>query len=230
MVFIPRKKRTTKYVRRGNKGVASKNFEAAVKKVVLKNTETKYLMLSSTESTGMGSTVTSPATSYGLNSLSNGDEENQLDGLKVQGMMLDIRGSLYTAHQFPIYHKIYVLQFDKQSSPLSDLLEDNSGAFAPAAQDLSAIYARVNTHKYRVLATRLIKTGTQSSTANDANAAKLFQMTIKTPGLYEYDESSTAPTKKRIAMLMISRRADNDATLGEAIEWTWNSKWYYKDI
>lgn len=218
-------------IRRTKKNVSkSKAMEAIAKRVMLQNTETKYLVLNSTESTGMGSTVTSPATSYGLNSLANGDEENQLDGLKVVGKMLDIRGSLYTAHQFPIYHKIFVIQFDKQSNPLDDLLEDNGGAFAPAAQDLSAIYARVNTKKFRVLATRVIKTGSQSSTANDVNAAKLFHMTIKTPGVFQYDESSTAPVKRRIAMLMISRRGDNDATLGEAIEWSWNSKWYYKDI
>lgn len=219
-----------KPVRKAKKS-SSSQMEAIAKRVMLKNTETKYLILNSTESTGMGGTLNSPQTSYGLNSLANGDEENQIDGLKVVGNMLDIRGSLQTAHQHAIYHKIFVLEYDKQSNPLNDLLEDNAGAFAPAAQDLSAIYARVNTKKYKVLATRILKTGTVSNTANDFSSSRLFHISVKTRGVFNYDESSTAPTKRRIAMLMISRRADNDPTnIPEPVEWSWNSKWYYKDV
>lgn len=212
--YTPRRKTTT-------------NFATRVKAVINKTSETKNSVFVGTEIAS--STLTSPATYHNLNTLYQGTDKQNRIGQSVNGMLMDIRGSIMSPHQTPIFHKIFVLEKNFQSDPLVDMLEDNTGNFAPAGQDLSAIYARINTHKYRVLGTKVLKTGSLSSSANGANAAQLFNMTVKTPGKYDFDDNVNNPQKRQIVLLMISRRADNDETLGSSVELTYNCKWYFKD-
>jgi hypothetical protein len=123
-----------------------------------------------------------------------------------------------------------LLAQNAQSDPAVDLFENDTGQFGPASGDIKDIYARVNTNKYQILATRTVKTGTMSNTANDANSAQMFHIFKKCPMPLEFEIGGTNPQKKWVRLLVFSRRADNDSTLGEATELTFNSKMYYNDF
>lgn len=228
MPFVPRKSRTTKYVRKGNKGVRRPALKAIVKKEIMKAAETKAQLTIHTEAS-LGTTLTSPNNWYSLNNLDKGTQSNQRVGDKVSPTFLDVRGSLISNANKQMYHKVMILSMNKQSDPLLDLLEDTSGAFAPAGTNLSAIYARLNTAKYQVLGSRVLKTGTANG-LNSEQLTQMFHFKIPMKGVVEFAEDSNQAQKRRVIIIGFSREAGNDTTLGEAVEWTFNAKYYYKDL
>jgi hypothetical protein len=221
----PTYRKKTTYRKKSNYNRTS--FANKVKAIVKSQQETKSVITPYTERTE--STLTSPFLVFALNTLSQGTAGHQRLGDKVNGMLMNVRGSIHSPHVFPIIHRILIVEKNRQSDVTSDLLEDNSGNYAPAGTDLQAIYARINTHKYKVLASRVFHTGSQSSTYSDYGTTKLFNMTFKTPGPFVYDDNQTAPQKRDIRMVIISRRSDNDEALGSNLEITLNAKWYFKD-
>jgi len=115
-----------------------------------------------------------------------------------------------------------------QDDPINDLLENNSAVFGAAGNDFSAIYSRVNTTKYKVLATRILKTGhvgglQQTQTFNITANLKNQVFT------YEGVTGNSACENKKIIIHYYSRRADNDESLGTLGDMTFNSKFYFKD-
>lgn len=224
---FPKKKRTTKYVRKGNKGVRTP-IKTIVKKEIMKQAETKAQLTVHTEA-NLGTTLSSPNNWYSLNNINKGTESHQRVGNKINPTFLDVRGSLMANVNKQVYHKVMIISMNKQSDPLLDLLEDNAGAYSAAGQNLSAIYARINTAKYQVLGTRVLKTGT-SNGGNSEQLTQMFHFKIPMKGMTEFQEDENVAQKRRIIILAFSREAGNDTTLGEAVEWTFNSKFYYKDM
>lgn len=225
MPTVPRKSRTTKYVRKGNKGVRVPTSQ--IMKVVKSMAETKAQITSGTER-NLGTTLNSPNDWYSLNNIAKGTESHNRVGDKINPTFLDVRGSVMANANKQMYHKVMILSMNKQSDPLTDLLEDTTGAYAPATEDLQAIYARVNTSKYQVLGSRVMKTGT-SNGGNSEELTKLFHFKIPLKGVMEYQEDESICQKRRVIIIGFSREAGNDTTLGENVEWTYNAKFYFKD-
>ena len=140
---------------------------------------------------------------------------------------IDIRGQIQAAYQDAVYYKILLLEHNSARNPVDDLLENDSGNFAPAAADLKAMYARINTGKYRVLGSKILKTGTVSNTANDSNAVKFFHMNVPLRGKMYFDDGADVPNKRQLTLLVFGRRANNDEGIqGHIFEFTFNSKIY----
>lgn len=228
---MPYRKSTSKktYKKRTYKPKAKSSFAARVKAVVKKESETKYLITNTTESTAYGTTLTSPLNYSNLNQIAEGFTENTRVGNKCNPFLINIRGSIQSNTLKPVITKLYLIESNIANDPRSDLLENNAGQFSPATTDLQAIYARVNTRKYRVLKTLTIKTGTTSAHAGDYTSAKLFNMTCKLSGTYEYLDGSSLCQKRNLMLVPIFRELQNDTSSGEQVEITWNSKLYYKD-
>lgn len=213
------------YKKRTQKG----SFASAVKRVLAKQAETKFNIVARTESTVYGTTLTSPTNFTYLNSLNEGFTENQRVGNKVRPMMVNIRGSIQSNSLKPIISKIILLETNVANDPRLDLLEDNGGNFNPATTDLAAVYARINTAKYKILKTLTIKTGTYANHNGDYGGTQLFNFTCKLNGVYEYEDGQTACNKRSLILIPIFREAQNDTSGGEQVEFTFNSKLYYKD-
>ena len=228
MPYIPRKPRTTKYVRKGNKGQRKSTLVNTVKKVVKSQAETKSRVLAVTEATD--NTITNPTGWHALNTVAQGTDKENRTGNMITPTWLDVRGQVQSSYQDATYYRVIVFEKNIQSNPLTDLLEDDSGNFAPASGDLKAIYARINTAKFRILGSRVLKLGTQSNTANDRNSVQMFHMKMKLGGKMFFDEGQVNPQRRQIGLLVIGRRANNDDTAGHAFELTFNSKFYYKDM
>jgi len=204
-----------------------KTISKIVKKAITQAQETKNHIKFNTEF--QYSTLTSPSGFFHLATIPQGTGAHQRIGDGISPTYLDVRGQVQATNQEAVWYRIYVLEKNVAADPTQDLLETNNGNFAPATSDLAAIYARVNHQKYKVLATRLLKTGTMSNTANDANAAQLFHMKIPMKGKLIYDDNATDPQKRDLVLLVMGRRANNDDTLGLNFEFSFNSKLYFKD-
>jgi len=210
------------------KSTKSKSITSVVKKVIQQQAEPKFFIVSVTEQVNNTNT---PITKWLLNSVPSGITASERIGDEVMSKMVNIRGHVCGTYQQAVYHKIMLVEHNAQSDPSIDLLENNAGNFAPAAANITDIYARVNTLKYKVLATRTLKTGTVSNTANDYGASQMFEMTAKIPGPIKFDgPQAVIPQKRVLRLLLFSRTAANDTTLGEQYEITFNSKFYYSDM
>lgn len=206
------------------------SLASAVKRVLAKQAETKFNIVKKTESTVYGTTLTSPANWDHLNALNEGFTENQRVGNQVRPMMVNIRGHVQSNSLKPIVCKIFLIEMNVANDPRTDLLEDNTGSYSPASTDLEAIYARINTTKYRVLKTIMLKTGTYANHVGDYGGTQMFNETIKLNGVYDYEDGVAQCNKRSLILMPMFREAQNDTTTGEVVEFTFNSKFYYKDI
>lgn len=218
----PKKKMST---RRKTNSIAR-----TIKSIMNRNNETKNTIVAVTESTV--STLTSPTSNniQNVNNLLIGNSHSTRIGNKVNGKYLNIRGSVYFPDDVTtIYTKLMILQCQEDDDPINDLLETNGANFSAASTDLSAIYARVNTTRYKVLATRVLKTGVTGG----LQQTQLFNITVKLGNAsmrYEQGSGVNVCSDKKLVFVYFSRRGDNDETLGLNGEISWNSKFYYTDM
>lgn len=195
-----------------------------------RNVETKVIINTSTET--FLSTLSSPLSgnSLTINALTTGTAQSNRTGVKICAKYVNVRGAVFFPDDSPtIYTKIFLLMCNEDDDPINDLLETNAAVFGAAGNDFSAIYARVNITKYKVLATRLIKTGTLGGLQPTAT----FNMTANLKGqtiTYENNSGNSTPSNKRIIVHYYSRRADNDESMGTVGDMTWNSKFYFTDM
>jgi len=205
---------------------AATKTAAVVKQVVSRMAETKATIISGKEIST--SSLTSPTTAQivALNTLSQGSPASSRVGTKVTPKYLDVRGSVHLNADPTQVVKIMIIEHDIGSDPLSELLENNSGDLAPAGEDLSAIYARINTTKFKVLASRVMTLGQSIG----YYGTKLFHMNVKLSGQMYYDHNEVIPHKRQISLIWFNRQAPNDETTGVNVEFTYNSKFYYQDL
>jgi len=213
------KKRTTKKA-------PSQVFARKVRAVIQKVAETKSMIIYDTEITT--NTLSSPTANHvvKLNAIGTGANVYNRVGTKISPKWLNVRGSFFTAADPNQTLRLMVVEHDLDSDPLTELLEVNSGAIGPPGNDYSAIYARINTTKFKVLAT---KTMTFGYTAGSL-PCKLFNFTIKLGGAMHFEIGDTTPSKRTISLVWYNRRSDNDESTGSNGELSYNSKFYYQDM
>lgn len=220
-----RKAKPTRKSRRGRKNKKT-TIKKVVNQILKKNVELKSIITAVTESTV--NTLSSPDTSNSilLNNVSLGTFNYNRIGLKIRGKFVDIRGSIQGTTS-PCVVKLIVLQTSSRGdTPTDDLFESNAATFGLADVDLAGIYSRLNTTKYKILATKQIMAGNSAGWIS----AKLFRMKIPLKNtLYAWDQGQTLPERKLI-FLYYARRLDNDESTGLNVEITWNSKFYYYDM
>ena len=221
--FIKRKasKRRT-YRKKYTKNTVAKQ----VKQILAKQVETKFNIVTQTEQAI--STLTSPSTNYVLNQITTGNTLSTRVGQKISPKYIDIRGHVHTGEgAVAQYVKIMLVQCHYSDDGLVDLQEGNTATIAPAANDVSAIYNRINTTKYKVLSSRLLKIG--PSGGNWFGTA-FFNMNVKLSGVSHFEQGVNIPEKNKLMLIFIARRADNDEVMGTTTEITFNSKFYFQDM
>jgi len=220
------KRKTYPKKRTVTKKVATQVFARKVRAVIQKVAETKNTITYGTEiSTG---SLTSPTASHlvPVNNITLGTQQFARNGVKIQPKFLNIRGAVHLNAEPTQFCRMLVIEHDVTDDPLSELLENNSGDFAPAATDFSAIYARINTTKFRVLANKVIK----MSVALGYYTTQRFNINVKLGGNMYFDTGETIPAKRQISFIWFNRRADNDESVGTTCEMTYNAKFYYQDL
>lgn len=199
----------------------------AVRQVINRIAETKTSIVTGTEVTS--TTLVSPTSStlVPLNSIATASGQSNRTGVKITPKFLNVRGAVHMDPSTSTLHaRVLVLQHDVGDDPLSTLFENNSGAFAPAGADYSAMFARLNTTKYRILAQRNLRLGNGTGYYN----CMPFNINIKLSGNMYYEIGSTIPSKRQLTLIWFARRTDNDESLGTNFEVSYNSKFYYQDM
>ena len=210
------------------KTTSKASFAKKVRTVINKQLETKSHIVAQTETNV--STLTSPVfatNNFTLNSIPQGDGVNERVGNKITPTFLNVRGLLHVpADAATQWFRIYVLEHDLGDQFPSDGLESDLGTFTPPTMDTAAIYARVNTTRYKVLATKLVKMGhTQGYFGS-----QMFNLNIKLKGNMYFEQLGSVPSRRKISLLVYNRRADNDEVLGTTCEISFNSKFYFTDM
>lgn len=224
MPWTTRKKPTWKK-RAPARAPAKKTVVRAVKSVLNREVEMKNTIVTGTELTL--STLTSPASIYVLNTVSQGTNQATRTGNRISPKFLNVRGSLHIQPSDSAqYVRLMVIQSTNDSDGLTDLLETNNSTYGPAGTDVASIYGRLNTTKYRLLASRLCKVGF----TNNFYGSYLFNMNMKLSGNMYYDQGSNIPHNRKIFFVVINRRSDNDESTGTNCELTFNSKFYFQDM
>jgi len=202
------------------------SFANKVKQVINRVAETKSVVYPITEYSM--TTLTSPAIAWTLNTVASGSGLNQRSGQKISPKYIDVRGHVHTGDGgIAQYVKVMLLSCNISDDGLTELQENNTGTIAPAGTDVSAIYNRINTTKYRVLGTRLMKIG---PTGGNWFGTAFFSMKAKLSGVSHFDQGSNIPEKNKLILVAIARRADNDESTGTTTEITFNSKFYFQDV
>jgi len=214
-----------RYKRKTIKSKTNQSFASRVQAVLKKQVETKFSIIGFTEASI--NTLSSPSTTYALNNLGQGSSISTRIGSKVKAQYIDVRGHVHTADgNASQYVRVLLLSAALGDDGLTDLVETNTGATGPAGLDVSAIYARINTSKYRVLGERILKLGPSLN----SYGTKFFHFKKKLNMSLMYDQGSNVPERNKIFMVVFPRRADNDESLGTTSELTFNSKFYYTDM
>lgn len=203
------------------------NVARIVRKVIASKAETKFGIVSVTESSVNSFSSPASTNSILLNNPGVGSNVYQRTGNKIRARRIDIRGHVELgdgnkAH----YVKILVLKCNINDDPITDLLESQSAVFSAASADVAAIYSRVNTSKYRVLASKVLTVGTGSGFLT----TKLFRFNINLKDMeIRWDQGASTP-EQHIRIIYFARQCANDeGAVASTLEMTWNSKMYYHD-
>lgn len=205
-----------------------KSLPSMIKSIQMKNQETKHHITVQTEQSL--SDLTSPGLVTTLNSLNQGVQQNQRVGNTVAPVGMDIRGHIH-ANSTGSGALVRILLIKKNSPGdnfLSDGFEDDNGNFAPATADVSAMYARVNNDKYKVIKNYVISlTGRGDGSGECFKTFKMW-VNLRNQGIFKYDDAAIGCRNKDICLIALSRHPNND-DIGGSCEISYNSKFYFKD-
>ena len=209
------------------KSAPSAALTRQVRQIVNKQAETKSHIVVGTEVTVSSLGSPAPANIIVLNFIAQSDAINGRSGNKITPTFLNVRGALHLSPDAAtMWVRMLIIEHDVSDDFATDGCETDLATFASTATDVSAIFARYNTTKYRILANQCVKLGhTQGYFGS-----KLFNMNVKLKGNMYFDQGQSIPTKRRIDLVVYNRRCDNDESLGTSLEMSYNSKFYYTDV
>ena len=204
------------------------SFAKKVNAVINRKAETKSHITVGTEVSS--SSLTSPVfgtTICTLNNVPAGGAVNQRTGNKISPSYLNVRGFLHLAADAASqFIKLMIVEHDEIDNFATDGLETDLATYAPPGSDLGAINGRINTTRYRVLKTKIVKLGHTQGFFGSA----MFNFDVKLKGNMYFEQAGTIPSRRKLSFIFYNRRADNDETLGTTCEVTYNSKFYYTDM
>lgn len=105
---------------------------------------------------------------------------------------------------------------------------DANGSNPSMTGTLYDITRRINNDRYRVLRDKTYRLGPLNSN-NDGGNATYAKMWIPMKGKAKFEETATSPETNNLVALVITARADNDVSLGDVVECTFNTTYYFKD-
>lgn len=159
-----------------------------------------------------------------------------LIGHKVRGKGISFRGWLKNNATTTMLVRIGVLQAYRGSQITTDLyagtnvLETSSGnTNVTSAGSAQKITGRFNQDQYKLIRSYTFKLG--ASSATDGSDVRSYKMWIPLNGqMFGYDGSGVLPSNDVYAIFVMPVLGNNDENLGENVEHTFTSTFYYVDI
>lgn len=217
-----------RYKKKTPKTMTRTNLTNFVKKVALRQSETKKFEYTVNER--QLTTLTSPTVVDQLTVVPQGNGYQQRVGHEILTTGFSIRGFVNTVAPVQQFIRIMVLvRNDAQSNPIDDVLEDNTGNHSAATSgDVLKILRRVNTDKYKVLTDRVMKFG-DGRAQQMYDDTKLFKIWIPYRKKLRFDAAQSVPPTDEVFLLAWTSRSDADTTTGTRCELSFSSTLYYKD-
>lgn len=223
------KKSAKKRVMRGKKPASkAPATKAYVKAVVNRNIETKFYDAQKIESSS--TTLASPMWIDDIMNAQQFTGTHQIFGQYVQKRGFHIRYTLHNNSDKLVFCRVLVM-YNKIGRNYTayragtDIFEDGFANYSTNGT-LYDIQRKINKDRYTVLRDVTHKLGTSAAEATSALARKMW---IPAAGKARYEQGANGPELNNLVVLVISARADNDVTLGDTIECTVNTTFYYKD-
>jgi len=201
-----------------------------VNSIISKKAETKKYSQAHTEvnvntvNSPLGANLFSPLTLQG------GTNNFNRIGHKVSPVGIDIRGHFYnnTASQQNFIKMVVFRKKNMAAAPLFDLLELNTGDAQVSNLSMQKMYSRFNTDDYQILKTKMFIMGNDTG----AQETRMFKCWVPLKGQLTYEgNGNISPTYNDIQIIFYSSEADGDeGALGNNVELTFNSTFYFKDM
>lgn len=174
-------------------------------------------------------------TNAGSMILTQGDSYSTIEGHIIRGKGIKFQGWFKnngTTTQIIRYGVMLVKNGNSEYSTFNtgtDVLEgDTNDVSITTAGSVERMTTRFNQDKYKVIKQYFTKIG--SALSNDGQDVKTFKFWIPINGYaYRYNGSNTLPTKNVYAFYACNVLANNDEGLGENVEVSGTSVFYYVD-
>lgn len=210
--------------RRGFGGVA---------KLALRLLETKKKETRATENSV--NTLSGWYTDAGHMILGQNDTYAGLEGHIVRGKGISVHGWLRNNATTTVVLRMGMMlikngevQYGAFSAGTAVLEGDTSNATITTASSSQRLTQRFNQDQYKILSQKYVKLASSSST--DASDVRQFSFWIPLKGKpYRYDGPDKLPTKNVVAFYLVPCLANNDESLGENIELSYTTTFYYVD-
>lgn len=229
MVRIYRKAPTgaKKLIVMKNKQVATKAF---VRKAINKNIETRFIEAQKIETSS--NTLGTPMYLDDIATLST----SSIVGQRVLPRGISLRYVVNNnSTQYGVIVRMLVLKNKLGRNYTAyragtDIFEDQTNNYSTTGT-LYDITRRINKDRYIVLKDQTMRLG---YSAVDGSSFKNGKLWIPLKGQFQYDGAAIVfgaanPETMNPLVLILAARADNDVALGEVVECTLNSTFYYKD-
>jgi len=190
------------------------------KRAVMKTVETKKHSTNRTETSFSFATFVDDS----LVNIGQGTGNSSRIGHKINSMGFDVRGHINTASGTArTIFKMMLIRFkNNDADPSLDLIESNTADISPLAEDVPALYRRINTDDYEVLRTKYVS-------VNPDRPFQMFKFWVPYKRSLTYNGGATQePTHNRVHLVAFAREVGNDA-VSPNVEFTYNATLYYKD-
>lgn len=174
-------------------------------------------------------------TNAGSMILSQGDTYSTIEGHIIRGKGISFQGWFKNNASTTMIVRYGIMLVKNGNSDYStfnggsDALEGDSGDQSiTTADSVARVTQRFNADKYKVVKQYFVKLG--SNGANDGSDVKQWKFWVPINGYaYRYNGSNTLPTKNVYAFYACVCLANNDEVLGENVEVSGTSTFYYID-
>jgi len=204
------------------------NIKTIVKREVARAVETKQFSVEALET--QFSTLT--ALQYPLIRVPVSASSQGRIGDKVDSVGISVKGHIYNNDTSNDSHVRVMVVQNKSNEGFStaDLLEGVNNTDVPLTGTMIDMWRSVNTDKYRVLATRVLKMGNGGNP--QGMGTKMFKMWIPMKTKINWSgggAQNIQPLGKDCYLVIFGSRSNDDDLAGHYFETSFQSKFYYKD-
>lgn len=165
-----------------------------------------------------------------------GTQRNQRVGQQITLKSLELSGQLHNNATPVKVVRMLVGYVTNQSTPLTsfEIFEDDGTAAwtsGPSSNTTLMLYRKINPVKFTVIKDKLFRVG--GINGGDSSNTQIYKMRIPLKEKkinFEGDNAASQNQDKRLFVLMLAQRADDDEATGSVVEWTQVATLNYLDI
>lgn len=209
--------------------------KSAIAKAIANSRETKFVNKAETELSLSTVSVTSPHIYAMAVPIAEGTGVEQRVGHQISPVMNELKYILFNNATHSIIARVIYFR-DKtgrtESQIRTDFFEGDNGIDGPVNGNLSDMIKTPNRELFHIYHDEMINLGYENAVGITTPHSRVATGTLKIKPLKTLtfsEPTNTLPTKDMYYFAVLLRRADNDESIGEEVEFSYRSSMYYKD-